>query len=639
MGQHDVDALPSEEQLRLFAKAVLDDLDALETMLAEGRLETGARRIGAEQEMFLVDGERLPAAVAPALLEKEHDARLVSELAQFNLEANLSPREYGGRSLSALERELADVIGVARRAARKEGADVVLVGILPTLRERDLQLDRMTPSPRYHALNRAMVQLRGGAFAIDIRGLDRLQMVHDNVMLEGCNTSFQIHLQVPPDELAATYNAAQLATAPVLAAAVNAPVFLGRRLWHETRVALFEGSVDERSTTHQKRGSDPRVTFGSGWVKKSVAEIFREDVARFRLILSAERDEPPSDVLARGELPKLTALRLHAGTIYRWNRVCYGVAGGKAHLRIEHRVLPAGPTIRDEVANAAFFYGLVAALTGEHGDVAAKMKFEDARNNFFAAARDGLGASLTWLDGKSRPARELILELLPAARRALEKDGFDADDARRYLDVVAARVSAGKTGASWALASLAAMEGDDASDSVAPSMPAMPAMPAMRERALVAAMLERQRAGDPVHLWPLAETAARPRYANVGELMSRDLYTLRPDDLAELAVRVMKWQRIHHLPVEDAQGRLVGLVTAESVLGLDGAARAVRDIMEPDPIAVTAETATRAALSLRRDAGATCLPVIDEAGHKLVGLVTERDFLRAAAASWDEPDA
>jgi CBS domain-containing protein len=624
VGQHEVDELPDEERLRAFSKAVLDDLEALEQMLADGRFETGVRRIGAEQEMFLVDEAMLPAAVAPQILARKPDPRLVSELATFNLEANLSPQPYGGRCLSALESELREVIAVARRAARAAGADVVLAGILPTLREGDLTLDKMTPSPRYQALNRAMTRLRGGTFAIDIRGLDHLQFAHDNVMLEGCNTSFQIHLQAGPDELAALYNAAQAAAAPVLAAAVNAPSFLGRRLWQETRVALFERSVDERSVTHQQRGHTPRVTFGNGWVEHGVAEIFREDIARFRMLLSAEHDPPPLEVLAQGGVPKLSALRLHSGTIYRWNRACYGITNGKPHLRIEHRALPAGPSLRDEVANAAFFYGLVAHLHRAHGDVARVMRFDTAKAGFFAAAHDGLGARLGWIDREPRPAAELILEeLLPAARRGLADAGFDADEARGYLDVVEARVRSGHTGAAWAWKSAEAMgDGTDA---------------AARDRALVAAMLDRQRRGDPIHTWPLARQAAPPRYDTVGELMSRDLFTVRPDDLAELAVRVMQWQRIRHVPVEDAQGKLVGMVTPQSVIALCGGdhgdARAVRDVMEHDPIAVTTDTATDAALALMRDADASCLPVVDDG--KLVGLVTDRDFVRALATRDD----
>jgi CBS domain-containing protein len=253
------------------------------------------------------------------------------------------------------------------------------------------------------------------------------------------------------------------------------------------------------------------------------------------------------------------------------------------------------------------------------------MRFDAAKANFFAAARDGLNAQLTWTDGHAHPSAQLILDrLLPAARQGLADAGFDAEDARRYLDVIEARVRAEQTGAAWAWKSIEAMGDVDA---------------AARDRALVEATVERQRRGEPVHTWPLVTQAAPPRYDTVSELMSRDLFTVRPDDLAELAVRVMQWQRIRHVPVEDAQGRLVGLVTPRSVLALFGASneqRAVRDIMEADPIAVTPDTPMQAALALMRDAEASCLPVIEPRGQKLVGLVTERDFVRALASRLQE---
>ena len=607
-----MDGDADEAALRVFAKAVLDDLDALERLVADDRFERDVRRIGAEQEMFLVDETMAPAPVGPEILGKSAEPRLVSELARFNLEANLSPRPWGGRALSALEAELDEVLAIARAAARGADAEVVLFGILPTLRETDLTLDKMTPSPRYQALNRAMTRRRGERFAVDIGRLDQLQLAHDNVMLEACNTSFQLHLQVAPDEVTRYYNAAQAATGPVLAAAVNAPLFLGRRLWPETRVALFERAVDERSPAQQLRGHARRVTFGNDWLRGGAIELFREDVARFRLLMTMKRDEPPAAVLARGEVPKLSALRLHSGTIYRWNRVCYGISdGGKPHLRIEHRVLPAGPTVRDEVANAAFFYGLVAALVADHGDVAAVLKFDDVKNNFFAAARDGLDAQLTWNGDGARPAASLITdELLPMARRGLTGAGFDGDEIARYLEVVEARVRGGQTGAAWVSRSIEAIGECDADG---------------RDRAIVAAALERQRGGEPVHAWPIVERAARPSYATVGELMSRDLFTVGPDDLAAVAERVMRWNGIHHLPVEDASGQLVGMVTLERLRGGDDE-RAVREVMDRDPIAVHPSTETQAALELMRGAGVDSLPVIDPRGDRLIGLVTARDF-------------
>ncbi|MGB1278158.1 MAG: hypothetical protein ACPG77_20595, partial [Nannocystaceae bacterium] len=336
-----------EKQLKAFMRALLADMRALEVMLEQDRFEAGVRRIGAEQEMFLIDSGMNPAPVATDVLGVLNEPFLTTELARFNLEANLKPRVFGDSCLREMEEELCFYVERTREGARQFGADVLLSGTLPTLSKDDLALTNMTPMPRYHELNQIMCDLRRGAFHVVIKGVDELEMEHDNVMLEACNTSFQIHFQVRPEEFAKLYNLAQLVTAPVLAAAVNSPLLLGQRLWKETRVALFQRSLDTRSFAEHVRGHRPRVHFGDRWVRDSVLEIFREDIARFRLLIAGARDEDPLAVLERGEVPKLSALRLHAGTIYRWNRACYGISDGLPHLRIENRVLPAGPSIRD----------------------------------------------------------------------------------------------------------------------------------------------------------------------------------------------------------------------------------------------------------------------------------------------------
>jgi gamma-glutamyl:cysteine ligase YbdK (ATP-grasp superfamily) len=492
MGEHDVSGQLDEHQLRAFSKALLDDVHALDRMLANPDMfESGVRRVGAEQEMFLVDEHMRPAPVSTEVLARAGDDRLTTELAKFNLEANLAPHVFGGRCLRGLEMELEEVLSVTRAAAEACGARVMLAGILPTLRRSDLGLDNMSPKPRYLALNRAMTELRGGDFHVLVKGVDELEIHHDNVMLESCTTSFQVHFQVAPDEFARLYNLAQAVAAPVLAVAVNSPVLLGQRLWKETRIALFQRSVDSRSKAHQERGHRPRVSFGDAWVRESVLEIFREDIARFRILLATGMDEDPLGELDRGEVPRLSALRLHNGTVYRWNRACYGVADGKAHLRIENRVLPAGPTVIDEIANAAFFFGLMAALADEYGDIDKVMDFDDAKNNFFAAARTGLKAQFTWVGGRTVTAAGLIVdELLPMARAGLEQAGIDSVDVDRYLGVIEDRVSSGGTGAQWMLESLAGMAGE--------------ATPDIRERTLTASILEQQRAGAPVHTWSLS---------------------------------------------------------------------------------------------------------------------------------------
>ncbi len=628
MGEHDVQEQTDEASQRLFVKALLDDVNTLEEMLERDMFETGIRRIGAEQEMFLVDRSMSPAPVATALLERAGDERLTTELARFNLEANLSPHRFGEDCLRRMEAELREVVGRAREAAQTCDAEVLLTGILPTLRQSDLGLDNMCPIPRYHALNRAMSKLRGGDFHIVIKGLDELEMTHDNVMLESCNTSFQIHFQVAPREFARLYNVAQAVTAPVLAAAVNSPVLLGRRLWNETRVALFQRSVDARSSAHLARGLRPRVSFGEAWVRESVLEIFREDIALFRVVLGQDEYQSSRAVLEAGQVPKLQALRLHNGTVYRWNRACYGWAEQGPHLRIENRVLPAGPSIIDEMANAAFYFGLMSGMTEEHPDISTVMEFDDAKNNFFAAARHGLGAQFTWVDGESFTASALILDrLLPLARAGLTRSKIDGADIDRYLGVVEERVRAQCTGAQWALRSLANMAGHTSLD--------------QRHRRITRAMLEKQRDDDqPVHTWQLCRVERdddwRESYRTVGQIMTTQLLTVRPEDLVDLAASLMDWEKIRHVPVEDDEGQLVGMLTHRALLRMVARGQgkadeqvAVKDIMRRDPVSVTPKTSTLHAMKLMQERGVGSLPVIEDG--RLVGIITEHDLIAMSA--------
>ncbi|MCA8953557.1 MAG: CBS domain-containing protein [Planctomycetes bacterium] len=634
MGRHDLPSAYTDEELRAFMKAILADVHALERMLHEERFETGVRRIGAEQEMFLIDRSGRVWCGAEKMFTALNHPQFTYELAQFNLECNLTPLPFGGNCLSQLENETRELLHKARAQAEELGGQIVITGILPTLRRSDLTLASMVQNPRYLALNNAMAQLRGGEFNFRIKGVDEFEMQHDNVMLESCNTSFQIHFQVGPREFAKLYNVAQAITAPVLACAVNSPLLLGRRLWRETRVALFQQSVDSRSAAHQMRGRRPRVSFGDAWMRESVLEIFREDIARFRVVLAAEQDENPDAVLDRGEVPKLTALRLHNGTVYRWNRPCYGIANGKPHLRIEARAFPAGPTVVDEVANAAFFFGLMSAVSHEFEDVSKVMQFDDAAGNFVAAARLGMQANLTWFHGKEYGAQELIEDvLLPQARAGLEHHKLDAADIDRYLGVIAERVRRGRSGARWMLDSLSAMGEKGTKD--------------QRMHALVRALVSRQQKGDPVHTWELADTGEfdgwKESYLHVGQFMTTDLFTVHPEDVVDLAASLMDWRHIRHVPVEDNEGRLVGLVSHRSLLRLvgqgmrraDRAPVAVKDIMRREPITVMSNTPTLQAIELMRRHRVGSLPVVEE-GNRLVGIITERDLIRVAAMLFEK---
>jgi CBS domain-containing protein len=632
MGEHTIDPDLDEGRLQTFTRALLSDLHALEFMLEHNLLETDANRIGAEQELFLIDGDFGASPVAMEVLQLANDPRLTTEIAQFNLEANLTPRRLEGRCLHLLEQELKQLLAIARRAANAVGSDVLLAGILPTLQKRDLTLDNMTPNPRYYQLNRSITRLRSGPFSIHMKGVDELQLSSDNIMMESCTTSFQIHIQVNPLDFANQYNVAQLITAPVLAAAVNSPILFGYRLWQETRLALFQHSTDARSPTQQVRSHPTRVSFGERWLSRSVIELFHDQIARFRVIMMTTPDEEPARVLGRGEIPLLSALRIHNGTIWPWNRACYGITKGKPHLRIENRALPSGPTTVDEVANTAFFAGLMHSIGEEYGEIARLMSFDEAKGNFYRAARHGLSAQFTWVDGVSHSASALILKhLLPLARHGLKKCGVDLMDIQYYLGIIEERVRSGQTGSQWVVKSLKALVSTD--DSPSPKD--------VRQRILTSTMLARQKQGDPIHLWPLIEPSDTEdwsrSYQTVGQFMSTDLFTVRPDDLVDLAASVMDWRHIRHVPVEDDQGRLVGVITHRSLLRLlsrrhpsiNGTPILVRDIMKPNPLTVESTTPTLLALDLMRKEKVGCIPVVDDG--QLVGIITSYDFLEAAA--------
>jgi CBS domain-containing protein len=490
----------------------------------------------------------------------------------------------------------------------------------------------LTPSPRYSELNRVLTALHGDDRIVHIKGLDEISLHLKDTFIEFCNTSFQVHLQPPIRDFVLTYNWAQAITAPVLAASVNSPLLLGSRLWHETRLALFQHAVDERSPIHHERSRPARVTFGRDWVRNSIVEVFHEDVARFRIILTRDTDEDSMATLARGDIPKLNAWRMHNGTVWRWNRPCYGIMNGKPGLRIEARFLPAGPSIYDEVANAALFLGLLMALPAEFGEVSDKLAFDDAKTNFFSAARNGLRSQMAWIDGRSHPTQRLLMEeLMPRAREGLRSVGVDSNDIERFIGAIEERVRRERSGSQWALDSLAHM------DKAAKSN--------VRFRTLTAAMKKNQEANQPLYKWDLAAiedaTDWIDNYRTVEQFMSRDLFTVRPDDVIDLAANLMNWRHVRHVPVEDDAGQLVGIISHRDLLKLFAERRSrsdgeviVSEVMHSDLVTVTPETRTLEALYLMREKNIGCLPVCRNG--KLAGLVTAHDFLTVSTRLFEE---
>jgi CBS domain-containing protein len=631
MGEHNVYRIADERSGQLLMRAVLADIVALEAMVERGLMDTGTRRVGVEQEMYLVDAQGFAKSMALEMMAQLDDPRFQTEVALFNLEANLGVQTVGGGFLRNLELELEEVMGAARRAAKRLGGDVLLTGTLPTLRFSDVTSSHLTPEVRYACLNEASLGGADGHLNLVIDGIERFESSFQSVVIEGANTSIQLHLQVDPADSGRLYNLAQLITAPLLAAATNSPLLLGRRLWQETRVAVFERVLDDRSAAQLSRGVPTRVGFGSDWVGDSLLDVFRENAARYQPIMTRDLPEDPMKVLSRGEMPKLEALQLHNGTVWRWNRPCFGFTEGRPHLRIENRALPGGPSIVDETANAALFYGMMFALDKTYGAVAERLAFKDAHDNFLASAHQGLDARFVWLDGRAIGARELLLEeLIPAAAEGLAAVDTDPADISRYLGVIEKRVATGRTGASWLLA-------------------ALDGQPEQRRDELCAAAvmftLRQQIAGIPVHAWPAlntdeAATAPMERGLTLGDIMTRDLFTVRPDDVVDLAASVMTWKHLRFVPVEDQEGNLVGLLSARDLVGVvaqthgDSEPTAVRNVMRKDPSTAHQNDPVGESVTRLLAGGAGCLLIVN--GKQLVGIVTERDLLRSLAAAKPE---
>jgi CBS domain-containing protein/gamma-glutamylcysteine synthetase len=632
-GHKKVDGELEGESRRAFMRALLTDLRAFEKMLADGQFERGISRIGAEQEIFLVDSGYQPAPGALKILEGVKDSHVTTELGMFNLEMNADPQPFSGKGLAEMEAQLAALLAKVRDTAAGLGLQPVLAGILPTIAKTDLGLENMVPNPRYQTLNRVMNAARGEAYDFSIKGIDDLVVKHDSVMVEACNASFQVHLQLAePERFAHHYNLAQLLLAPVLAVGTNSPVLFGRRLWAETRIALFEQACDIRTPGLHLRDQVGRVSFGREWLKGGAVDLYKENITRFRALVGTDSHEDALETLDAGRVPELKALRLHNGTIYRWNRACYGISeNGKPHLRIELRILPSGPTIADEVANGAFWLGLMHHLAATLEDIPSRLDFAYAQSNLYAAAREGLAARFTWLDGEEALAQTLVLDkLLPLAQAGLDKAGIDPQDSARYLGIIDRRVRTMRTGSRWMLQSLAGMKERGTLGG--------------RLTALVAAMIARQKTDRVVSDWERARLdendSARTGHQKVSQYMTTDIFTVRPDDPVEFLAELMGWERIRHVPVEDEKGRLVGLVSYRAVLrhltelakhpGEHGTLSApVSDLMRRELVTVTPDTPTLEAIALMRRHRIGCLPVVQD-GH-IVAILTEEDFVGIAS--------
>jgi hypothetical protein len=472
MGQEIQTSRFTKSDFRAFEERLRVETELLEHWFETGVFDATAKAGGFELEACLVGADLQPASIIDTFLEGLHDPLVVPELATFNIEINGAPQRLTGDALSRMAAELESTWAHCHGVAAGLGANVAMIGILPTIRPEHLDTGHMAPRKRYRALNERILALRHGRpLVLDIRGKDHLVLEHQDVMLESAATSFQIHLKVRADEATRIYNASKILAAPMVGISANSPFLFGFELWDESRIPLFEQAVSVGGSIFSER-----VTFGLRYVERSVAECFRANLARFPVLLPQVTDEPPE---------RLAHLRLHNGTIWRWNRPLIGCDGeGPPHLRIEHRVVPAGPTVADAIANAALYFGAVHSLASDPEPPEHRLPFVSARTNFYAAAQGGLGAEIQWLD--SRPAvlaHVLAADLLPRARRGLLDLGIDSGEVGQWLGIIDGRLRTGQTGSAWQRRFVQRHGSDMA--------------------ALTAAYLERQQAGRPVHEWTL----------------------------------------------------------------------------------------------------------------------------------------
>ncbi|MFB7540464.1 glutamate--cysteine ligase [Streptomyces zaomyceticus] len=485
---------PSDRQQ--YRRKLQQCLAGLARLLAEKRFDRPRNLMGVEIELNLAGADGLPRMLNGPVLEKIASPDFQTELGMFNLEVNIAPHQLGGRVFDRLAEEIGTGIGYADRKAGELDAGVVMIGILPTLTQDDLVYENLSAADRYALLNDQILAARGEDFTLDIHGVERLLCTSESIVPEAACTSVQLHLQVTPDRFAAVWNAAQAVSGVQIALGANAPFVFGREVWRESRPPLFQQATDTRPPELQAQGVRPRTWFGERWVD-SVYDLFEENLRYFPALLPICDEEDPLLVLDGGGVPRLQELVLHNGTVYRWNRPVYGWVDGVPHLRVENRVLPAGPTVTDVIANAAFYYGLVRSLADEPRPVWKRMTFEDAEANFDTACRHGIEAELRWpRSGRgggiaTLPAVRLVLdELLPLAAAGLDAWRIEPADRDFYLGVIEQRCLRRVNGASW--------QADTFHRALESGLD--------REAAL-AATTRRYRTlmhvGEPVHTWPV----------------------------------------------------------------------------------------------------------------------------------------
>ena len=617
MGSFLIKQIENQAQRNAFYNEIFDDLEVFDQLLEEGIIDTGDNMVGIEQELCLIDDLGEPKKMALSLLDVIKDKHYTNELALFNMEINLDPMPLTGSGLDDIAQQLYLLLENGREKARALDTEIFMTGILPTISLSDLTFSSMTPVERYQVLSRELLSLRGEKFEIFLQGVDDLHLKLDSILFEACNTSIQVHLQINPAKFVKYYNWSQFISGPVLACCTNSPLLFGKELWSENRIALFKQSLDTRVQYSHYREKIPRVYFGEDWLQKSPTELWKKDVARFPLIFRGEGFANSKEQKKDGLMPELRSVRLHNGTTYTWNRLCYGVDEGKSHIRIECRYLPAGPTVKDEIANMVFWVGLMKSAENQRDNFWNDINFLSVKSNFYKAARHGLQSEFN-IFGKNTGAAELCLDiLLPMAEKGLRDNNVDEKVISTYLGVIQNRVARRQTGASWQVENFRRLQ--------------KKFKPALVSKILVTEALQYQKKDIPVYEWENIQDDRLSVFfeSSFKKLTAKDVMSHKIQPVSEnatvlFAEKIMEWQKIHHLIVEDRKEMFKGIVFLSKLKEVSDKNQKIGRFATRHCPRVCPETSLVTIQDLFKENENIAVVVLEEG--KTVGIITDHDI-------------
>lgn len=553
MGSFAIKEIENTDQRNQFYREIFDDIAVFDYMLSAGMFYHEEVNVGVEQELCLIDDMGMPKNAALGLLHKLPEPQFTNELALFNLEINLDPQPIREAGLFKVRDQLYHTVNKARKAGKSMKTDIFLTGILPTITLANLTFRSMTPIERYKVLSRELLKLRGEKFEIYLQGVDDLNLKLDSILFEACNTSMQLHFQVHPDNFVKYYNWAQLISGPMLAISTNSPLLFGKELWAENRIALFKQSLDTRIHYNHYREKIPRVYFGGDWLQKSPSELWKQAIARFPLIFRGEGFPNSKLQLANGQTPELRSAKLHNGSTYTWNRLCYGIQDEKPHLRIECRYLPAGPSLRDEMANLTLWYGLMLAVEDQENNFWNSMDFAAIKSNFYNAARYGILSEFELFQQK--PTVQSVFEeyFLPMAVAGLRKAGVEETIIEEYIPVIEQRIQKKQTGSAWLVENYRRL--------------VKKFKPSLVSKILVKESLTYQLEDIPVSSWEPVTSDSLQHFFYHGfkkltakDVMSSRIQSIRENATVIFAQNIMTWQGINHLIVENEKDMFIGVL-------------------------------------------------------------------------------